>query len=310
MTTPGAASSALAGLLDGAQRPARVVGVLGAAAYLEVEGPDPEIMALVTRDAVRVPNAVVLPLTSADAPFAGLRPGMRATVGAAAVRVGPLTVTVTRRWAPGQPRIADVRGALARAGEFAGLVAAAARPLPDVLAAPAAALRAGLTAGDRDGTGRAVHALLGLGPGLTPSGDDLVAGALVTARGLGTAAAGLAAAADGAASTIAACAHRRTPLISAGLLRHAAQGQCVPPLAAVITALGGSAPLGAPLAALLAVGHHSGSDLARGVALTLAAAAGASGCGAAPWPPPPRGGWRARRSPAAAGSSGGARCHR
>ena len=306
MTTPGAASSALAGLLDGGQRPARIVGVLRAAAYLEVEGPDPEIMALVTRDAVRVPNAVVLPLTSADAPFADLRPGMHAMVGAAAVRVGPLTVTVTRRWVPAQPRSADVRGALARAVEFAGLVAATARPLPDVLAAPAAALWVGLTAGDRDATGRAVLGLLGLGPGLTPSGDDVVAGALVTVRALGVASA----AADRAARTIAACAHQRTPLISAGLLRHAAQGRCVPPLATMITALGGTGPLDAPLASLLAVGHHSGSDLARGVALALTAAAGAPGCGAGPSPPPPRGGWRARRSPVAAGSSGGARSHR
>lgn len=305
MTVPGAASSALAGLLDGVQRPARVVGVLRAAAYLGVGGPDPEVMALVTRDAVRVPNAVVLPLTTADAPFAGVRPGMRATVGGAAVRVGPLAVAVARWWAPGRPRIADVGGALARAGEFGGLVAAAARPLPDALAAPAAALRAGLAAGDRDATGRAVLGLLGLGPGLTPSGDDVVAGALVTVRALGAAGA----AADGAARTIEACAHRRTPLISAGLLRHAAQGRCVPPLATMISALGGTAPLDAPLASLLAVGHHSGSDLARGVALALTAVAGAPACGG-PSPPPPRGGWRARRSPAAAGSSGGARPRR
>lgn len=305
MTTPGAASLALAGLLEGGQRPARVVGVLRAAAYLEVGGADPEVMALVTRDAVRVPNAVVLPLTSADVPFAGVRPGMRATVGAASVRVGPLTVPVTRWWAPGRPHIANVRGALDRAGEFAGLVAAAARPLPDVLAAPVAALRAGLAAGDRDATGDAVLRLLGLGPGLTPSGDDVVAGALVTVRALGVADA----AADSAARTVAACAHRRTPLISAGLLRHAARGRCVPPLATMIIALGGTAPLDAPLASLLAVGHHSGSDLARGVALALIAAAGAPGRGAGP-SPPPRGGWRARRSPAAAGSSGGDRPHR
>jgi hypothetical protein len=306
MTTPGAASSALAGLLDGAQRPARVVGVLGAAAYLEVEGPDREVVALVTRDAVRVPNAVVLPLASADAPFAGVQPGMRATVGAAAVRVGPLTVPLARWWAPARPRIADVRGALARAGEFARLVAAAARPLPGVLTAPVAALRAGLTAGDGDATGRAVLGLLGLGPGLTPSGDDVVAGALVTLRALGAAGA----APDGAARTVVACAHRRTPLISAGLLRHAAQGRCIPPLATTITALGGTAPPAAPLASLLAVGHHSGSDLAHGVALALTAAAGAPGRGAGPSPPPPRGGWRARRSPVAAGSSGGARSRR
>ncbi|MFK7890119.1 MAG: DUF2877 domain-containing protein [Granulosicoccus sp.] len=67
----------------------------------------------------------------------------------------------------------------------------------------------------------AVHELLGAGPGLTPSGDDLLAGVLLTLRVLGR------------ASTAAALWHfiesqcaTQTNIISAAHLRLAAQGQC------------------------------------------------------------------------------------
>lgn len=283
MTVSAAASSVLAPLIDGVEQPARVVGVLGSAVYLRAGGPRPNVLALVTRDAVRVPNAVVLP--GAALPC-GPRVGAMSTVGAGVVCVGGLVVDCARRWTPPRPRLRDADAAAARAEELAPLVAA------PHLAAPARELRSALAAGDETAAEAAAFSLLGLGPGLTPSGDDLLAGALVTIRALGGTAAGV--------ERAIAHADRRTPLVSAELLRYAAEGVCIPQLADLITALGSRRPLRAPLASLLAVGHHSGGDLARGVALALAAARS----------PRPPGDGRARRSPVGAGSSGGARSRR
>jgi hypothetical protein len=50
-------------------------------------------------------------------------------------------------------------------------------------------------------------------------------------------------------------------------LRHAARGECVEQAAALMRALSGDTPLEPALRELLAVGHHSGGDLARGIAV-------------------------------------------
>ncbi|HET8681662.1 MAG TPA: DUF2877 domain-containing protein, partial [Micromonosporaceae bacterium] len=64
----------------------------------------------------------------------------------------------------------------------------------------------------------------------------------------------------------------RTTFVSAALLRHAARGECVPQLTAVLAAAGRGEPLDRPLAALLGVGHTSGYGLAHGVRVGLGAA--------------------------------------
>lgn len=61
----------------------------------------------------------------------------------------------------------------------------------------------------------------------------------------------------------------RTTLASAALLSHAARDECIPQVAALFEVLDTGGELTRPLTVLLAVGHHSGSDLARGVALGL-----------------------------------------
>jgi len=103
-----------------------------------------------------------------------------------------------------------------------------------------------------------VDALVGRGPGLTPLGDDLLAGALVALRALGSPRAEpLAAAVTELAP--------RTTVVSAALLRHAARGECVPELAAVL------APDPGAVDGLLGVGHSSGTGLAAGVLAALTA---------------------------------------
>ncbi len=105
--------------------------------------------------------------------------------------------------------------------------------------------------------------LLGLGPGLTPAGDDVLAGALVT----------LVAAADPRAvalrAGVRAAAPQRTTAVSAALLRHAGRGECGPELADLLRALAGAADPVVALGRLCAVGHSSGAALAWGVLLAL-----------------------------------------
>lgn len=68
----------------------------------------------------------------------------------------------------------------------------------------------------------------------------------------------------------------RTPLLSAALLRHAVRGECVPQAHAFLRALSGDGALEPALRELLAVGHHSGGDLARGVLAVGLGRAGAT----------------------------------
>jgi hypothetical protein len=100
--------------------------------------------------------------------------------------------------------------------------------------------------------------LVGLGPGLTPRGDDVVAGALV-----GGAAVDHPLLADWRRETGTALRALRTTAVSRGLLHHALEGYTIAPLADFIrAACAGDADR--ETEALLAVGHSSGAALAAG----------------------------------------------
>jgi hypothetical protein len=110
--------------------------------------------------------------------------------------------------------------------------------------------------------------LIGLGPGLTPSGDDFVGGLMVALHYLGFAdvAATIAEAALPVAS-------RETNTISAQLLRCAAAGQASITLFDALDAILAGRRLEASLDAIDAVGHTSGWDSLAGAALVCAALA-------------------------------------
>jgi hypothetical protein len=109
----------------------------------------------------------------------------------------------------------------------------------------------------------AVAALVGRGPGLTPAGDDLLCGILVTLRALQDRRA------DRLARAVGDVAATQTTHVSAALLVHASRGECVPELAGMIAALDGRGDVGAAVRRLVAVGHSSGTALAYGVVLAL-----------------------------------------
>jgi hypothetical protein len=113
----------------------------------------------------------------------------------------------------------------------------------------------------------AAEILLGLGPGLTPSGDDFIGGMLITLAVLGR---------RDVAQHLAAwalpLAAERTSVISAAHLACAAEGEGNAALHDMLSILVTPEAPGLPeaFAALSAVGHSSGLDMLAGAALTCA----------------------------------------
>ena len=119
---------------------------------------------------------------------------------------------------------------------------------------------------------RGLAALVGLGEGLTPSGDDVLVGVLA---GLDAA---LEVSGDAAALRQRLCAElergtSRTTRLAAQMLDAAAAGFYAEPVLAVLETLAlpkpGAKALERAVADLLAVGHHSGADTLRGISAAL-----------------------------------------
>jgi hypothetical protein len=126
-----------------------------------------------------------------------------------------------------------------------------------------------LAAGDADDDAAAVaaaRALLGLGPGLTPSGDDFVGGALFACRLVARGAAW-----DASIARIVADAATLTHPISARLLADLAAGEGWAPLHDLTVALARRNAPTALVAArdLTALGHTSGWDMLTGFSAGL-----------------------------------------
>jgi hypothetical protein len=214
-----AASSLLVGLLDrGSDSSLVEVARTRTAVYYETGRDDLPVLCVCTTEAVRNPASVVAPCLPA---------------GPCAIRDGVLTSRTTRWqvlrwWTPPRPR---------------GLT-----PPVDVPAVPGVAQLERLIPLD----------LVGSGPGLTPEGDDVLAGALVAAH----------ATCDPRlrrwrAEACEAVRLRRTTVVSRALLQHATDGYAIAELAAFVVAVcAGDAA--AATRALLAVGHTSGAALACG----------------------------------------------
>jgi len=245
---PGAAAASvlLRDLLTGPVRPATVIAAGAAAAYAEADG---RVLAIVGAGGVRLPCAVVL--AGAGRPPAA---GSRLSVGAGGIRQEGGAVISVRRWFDprvrvarvGDPAVARLASVVRSRGTVDGLLPADA---VDRLAA-------GLRRGDAPG---AVTTLLGRGSGLTPAGDDLLAGALAGLRALDSPAA------DDLGTVVRALAPRGTTRLSAALLEAADVAAVVPEAAGVLRALAGAGDVEAAAGRLVDLGHTSGWHLAAGL---------------------------------------------
>jgi hypothetical protein len=206
----------------------------------------------------------------------GIHSGMTARWAAGRLRIPDASLVIrTERavdWSPwirrravsGWPTRSERARALAREAHVPGGL----RDLPTArpsLAALDAAVRA------RDGAGAADAAcrLIGLGPGLTPSGDDALAGVESALHAAGHPLAGfLAAALDDVEA--------RTTAVSVALLRHAAEGRVAERVHRLLDGLLASERAALAPTIELAVRHGatSGSDMLAGILLGLDAATG------------------------------------
>jgi hypothetical protein len=205
-----------------------------------------------------------------DDPPPRAAPGSRASVQGGLVRVGAAVVDATsaRLWTGALPPAGSLRAG-------AKVVAAECREVARASGLPEAARARRAEAAARAGDVVAVaDAIGGLGPGLTPAGDDVLAGLLLWQRAL------LGPVAE--ARLLAAAASSRTNGIAAAFLHWAARGQSLAPAHDLLLAAARGDRAGARRAArvLAGVGHTSGADLCLGLAWgSDAAALAAMGAG-------------------------------
>ncbi|MFI7447755.1 DUF2877 domain-containing protein [Nonomuraea sp. NPDC049714] len=262
----GAASTAVRPVLESPRCPARVLAAFSAGIYLEVRTElEPSVIAVISGAGIRLPNSLLL---ATELPHVTV--GDEAYVGDGTVEVGRLSLRARRWWDPAPPLgEVDPRAlaSLSRAFQAErGAPGLAGHDAVELLAASCASgwLLGAVTAAER---------LVGLGPGLTPSGDDVLAGLLVTLRHLGAATGVERAVRLGGwlAAAVTFDARTRTTPLSATLLHCAARGEACPEVIAVLRGLAGRQPLESALRRLHGLGHTSGADLAQGVAIGLEA---------------------------------------
>ena len=248
-------------LLSGPVRDGAVAAAGPRAAYVLCGNPSsgavaPDVIALVVAGGVRLPIAVQ-PRT-----FTALEVGQPARVGGGLLRVGIHTWAPARWWNPTpdvDPNLLATTGPLLHAELKRHRKIDYGLPTDEAVDAVVELAH---------GRPEAAIRLLGFGPGFTPAGDDVVAGALAALALLGTLRRDV-------ADAVLDAARDRTTTISAALLRAAAKGQVVPPAAAVLQAAarGDRSSLAVAYAALLSVGATSGPALAIGLATAVAALA-------------------------------------
>jgi hypothetical protein len=258
----GVASLAVRDVLRGPRRPGKVLVALPHAIYLEFPDlvPEPRVIAISPPDALRLPNAIITGSWEA-------RTSAECWVGEGRVLACGLDIRIMRWWDP-----SPVFGPLSRVrldhgcSVLARLCAAAedTQSLADHDAA--VQLAACCAGGDLAGAVEAVDQLVGLGPGLVPSGDSMVSGVLIALRLLGGAISGGTRAvwlANWLSASATCYSAQRTTTLAASLLHCAASGQAAAEVSAVLLGMAGLEPLEPAAAKLLAAGQ--GADLAWGL---------------------------------------------
>ena len=262
-----AASGLLRPLMVGPVR-SLAVAVDGAhAVHLSTGDADVPLLSLVPADGVRLPGAVLV----AGGPVAWeavRRAGSQdAAIGVGVIRLGAVELVPRRWW--GGTRVRAGPGRDLDAGLVAlEAVALGVRPADDATRAVTGRLTDALTARlpSAHHVDAAVEAMIGLGPGLTPAGDDVLVGAVLAWHALALGRPEV----DDAQARVAAAILRftqRTTAVSAALLTHAIRGEGVPSVVALVHALADPVRIRTAAHKVVGIGHDSGSSMLRGVLL-------------------------------------------
>ena len=272
-SVPAQASTGVAELLRGPLRQGTVLLSAPSALYVSVPtASGPEVVGVLTSDAARLPLGCILFRPSNGRPLVSAPSGAPATVGGGRLVVGDLTVSAAAWWDP-RPKLPTARPALLpegvrelRAALYGEGVPHSAFVLPGLAGGPSgplAALRGAVRRADLDAALRTATRLIGEGPGLTPVGDDVLAGTTAGLVLLGHPAA------ERFGSGVTGLAAGRTTELSRALLRHAAAGRVTGEYAAVLRAMVGDGPLVPAIRALLGSGSTSGRALALGLCTAI-----------------------------------------
>jgi hypothetical protein len=293
-------STLVAELVQGPPVDATVIGAHRFAVYLSLRG---SVIPVVTSDAVPLPTAVRLAVPSGSVPGgagAAARPwgavaGDVVAVGGGRVALPGLDVVAARTWRPSRVRRDSLShrvecGSGCQGDHFRTRAQAApalmGRGTGDESTWLADGIRAAVPRECGSGcqndhfrthreTEVAVAGLLGRGAGLTPAGDDALAGALLVAHALGTGTA----LSDAVRARLGA-----TTAVSAALLDAAADGYAARPVVILVDAAVAGDPdaVRRALPAVLAIGHTSGADTVTGIRAALSSLTprheGARGC--------------------------------
>ena len=266
--------------------PWRVLAVFDRACHLATTGG--QVAALVLPDVGNGPLNMVVEGGSDRWPcaFRSVKPGMVAHLQAPSLQIGDLEVALDRAqvWepCPAWERLrvrreaivdrlpllrslsldhapADSLLALLVAGQRADSASNGTEATIATANKAAETLRASWRRGDAVGMQRGATQLAGLGGGLTPAGDDFLAGAMLWAWLAHPAPRPF-------CHLVLEAAAPHTTILSAALLRAAARGECSAPWHRLLAALakGGEARLASAVQAVRAYGHTSGSDALAG----------------------------------------------
>lgn len=251
---PAWASTSVAHLFAGPVQAGTVLAASEVASYVTVPRTrtSQALFALLAPDAVRLPIGVCVAGDALPARGATLQ------VGAGVVATPDRTWRPVRWWDP-RPRVRR-DGLLAYGELFVDIVCAEptgsfGMPLTDAFA-----VARGLQSGQAD----AALGVLGLGPGLTPAGDDAIAGAVAVLTLLGRLD-------DSVRDAVQSCARTRTTALSAALVAAAGRGEMIPQAAQLLSCVttGDAQRIAAAARTLFGVGSTSGHDLAAGMAGVL-----------------------------------------
>jgi hypothetical protein len=247
---------------------------------VNIEDDRGELFALASRDVDNAPSTVVV-----DVPGfreIGIDRGDPAVAAAGELRVGPVVVALdgVAGWEgalPAYPRddvalranLRNVGARLERHAQVGGLFGYRRGDSAfDVEAAAVLARRAGqlldaLSRGDREGARAHAAAMIGLGCGLTPSGDDFLVGLFAILNVAGSPCHAL----RGVCPDVLADARHSTNPISLAALTHAARGRVRESIVALTRELIGGSRDGVVVALdrVLAIGSTSGSEIAAGM---------------------------------------------
>ena len=276
---PAAGTVRVRDLINGPAQPADVLGRFATALYLRLAGGD--VIALLSSDAVQLPIGLILPTSSREFPLTYLSGPV--AVGSGSVHIGGGSCRVSQLVSLHAPTgLAADRDACEHL-RYRLAQCASADPdlrLPAALVECALSLWNGTTRASTSSARMITHSpdvaadlvrrLLGAGPGLTPAGDDVLAGLLVGLRCFNQRAELLRLA-------VLARLPGGTTDLSAALLRCAVRGESIPQLNQLLRTMSVNASqsrLDHAIDDLVRVGHTSGTALATGV---LAAATMAIG---------------------------------